>query len=253
MPKIYLINVGANTGDQRIARSPLFDDGRFVFVTFPDKDGSWQTPFPREAWPFVREPEKRTTHLDPDWDHLSYGDVCSNPRAGALTSVVENDILLFWALLWEIPDKDHNVFNVSKDSRKWCLIGALRVEQILESGESIAKLPKGSRERARHNAHVQGELVEGRKSVRVFLAHPKYSAKFDLAVDLGIDRADSLLRKTVYTADGKKIVWNSKPHWGSVTRTCRAILDLSIPENKNRAELLRRSIKRLNPNFDLLA
>ncbi len=224
-----------------------------MYVSFPVKDGSWRTPYPTTVRRLVREPETLTTHLDPDWDHLSYGDVCSNPRAVALSSVVENDILLFWALLWEIPDKDHDIFSVSKDSRRWCLIGALRVEQILESGESIAKLPREARERARHNAHVQGEHVERRKSVRVFLGHPEYSAKFDRAVDLGIYREDSLLRHTVYTADGKKIAWNSKPRWSSVIRTCRVILDLSIPENINRAELLRRAIKKLNPSFDLLA
>src|SRR5207249_7254835 len=179
---IYLINVGANTSHHTVARSPLFPDGSFTYVSFPDKD--WPTPYPPSMKRFVRKSETLTTHLDPDWEHLTYGYVCSNPRAGSLSRVIENDILLFWALLWEIPDKDHDVFSVLEDSRRWCLIGALRVEHILEAGESIAKLPRELRERALHNAHVRGGYVEQRKSVRVFLGDPKHSAAFHQAVDL---------------------------------------------------------------------
>lgn len=260
MSKIYLINVGANTSDRSVARSPLFPKGNFVYVSFPDKDGSWPTPYPATMRHFVRNTGTLTTHLDPDWDHLSYGDVCSNPRAGALSSVVENDILLFWTLLWEIPDKDHDIFSVSKDSRRWCLIGALRVAERLKQGESITRLPADQQEQAKHNAHVQGDRVEVRKDkkdkdkeIRVFIGNRNHSAKFDRAVDLQINQKDSLLLKTVRTADGRKLEWDSKTRWYSVVRSCRAILDLSIPENRKRAELLRRTIKKLNPSFDLLA
>src|SRR5438876_2819 len=35
MSKVYLINVGANTSHAPCARSPLFNDGKFEFVSFP--------------------------------------------------------------------------------------------------------------------------------------------------------------------------------------------------------------------------
>ncbi len=259
MPKIYLINVGANTRHQSKARSPLFPDGSFIYVSFPDKD--WPTPYPATMKRFVRDAGELTTHLDPDWEHLTYGDNCSNRRARALLKVQENDILLFWGLLWKIQNEDHDVFAADDDARRWCLIGALRVApRPLKQGESITRLPAAQQEHAKHNAHVQGDRVEVRKDekgkveeIRVFIGNRKHSTEFGRAVDLQINQKDSLLLKTVLTADGRKLEWDSKPRWHSVVRSCRALLDLSIPENRKRAELLRRAIKKLNPNFDLLA
>jgi hypothetical protein len=34
MTAVYLINVGANTKDSRRARSPVFGDGSFIYVSF---------------------------------------------------------------------------------------------------------------------------------------------------------------------------------------------------------------------------
>ena len=79
MAKVYLINVGANTAHSSKARAPLFPDGQFVFIPFPDSDCS--APYDRGAWPFVRDPEFLTTHPDPDWRNLTYGDNCRNRRA----------------------------------------------------------------------------------------------------------------------------------------------------------------------------
>jgi ABC-type branched-subunit amino acid transport system substrate-binding protein len=39
MSKIFLVNVGANTSHASKARSPIFEDGTFVYVSFPlDED-----------------------------------------------------------------------------------------------------------------------------------------------------------------------------------------------------------------------
>src|SRR5438093_5093935 len=100
MAKIYLINVGANTGHSRKARSPVFPDGTWMYVPFPKNGGKGQ-PFPHSARPFVRVLPGTKWHLDPDWKGLTYGDCCKNPRARALLSVDRGDILLFWALLWK--------------------------------------------------------------------------------------------------------------------------------------------------------
>src|SRR2546427_12145834 len=103
MSKIYLVNVGANVSHQHEARSPIFADETFEFVSFPDDKN--QKPYPAAVRNFVR-PTIATTHLDPDWTNLSYGDYCHNPLAKALLVVSPDDILLFWGLRWRIEKRD---------------------------------------------------------------------------------------------------------------------------------------------------
>src|SRR5438105_8088325 len=107
MAKIYLINVGANLSHQREARSPIFPDGRFEYVSFPDPER--KTVYPAYARRFVRQ-DVRTTHPDPDWQGRTYGDFCENRRAKALAKVMERDILLFWGLLWPISNRRANIW-----------------------------------------------------------------------------------------------------------------------------------------------
>jgi hypothetical protein len=248
MSKIYLINVGANVGHRGKARSPIFPDGSFEYVSFPDADRI--TRYPNSVRPFIR-PGIKTTHLDPDWRNLTYGDFCKNRRAKALANVQCDDMLLFWGLLWRIPGRQSNVW-MSED-RGWYLMGAMRVKLVLNSGQSIRPLPANERKRLGQNDHIKGGRVEGREHVKVFLADPKHSRKFDCAVDLQIYADDSLLIATVKTSDGKNIMWYERPRWNSVTRACRAILDLSDPTHRNRARILRDAIRAKNPDYDLLA
>src|SRR3954447_4569651 len=105
MPKIYLINVGANTRHYTVARSPRFDDGSWKYVSFPAKHCSpfcksvkhhrnKQT-YSKEIFPFLSSECPRHTHLDPDWENMTYGDNCQNRKARALLNVIPNDTLLF--------------------------------------------------------------------------------------------------------------------------------------------------------------
>jgi hypothetical protein len=248
MSSIYLINVGANVAHQAKARSPIFPDGRFEYVSFPDEDRS--TRYPSSVRRFVREGVS-TTHLDPDWTNLTYGDFCKNRRARALANVEPGDILLFWGLLWRLPNLRSTVW--ATQDRGWYLMGAMRVKRVLSSGQSIKLLPPNDRERLRHNDHIEHDCVEGREHVRVFLAGRKYSRKFEHAVDLQIYEVRSLLTAVVTTADGKTIRWYERPRWNSVTRACRAILCLSDTTHTKRAHILRDAIRARNPDYDLLA
>jgi hypothetical protein len=47
--------------------------------------------------------------------------------------------------------------------------------------------------------------------------------------------------------------WNTPPRWNSVTRSCRAVWNLEISEERQRANLVRNAIRQKNPDFDLLA
>ncbi len=71
MAKVYLVNVGANTRHSATARSPVFDDGTFVYVSFPHRGEQGQRPYPREARTFIRNVDPWETHLDPDWKNFT--------------------------------------------------------------------------------------------------------------------------------------------------------------------------------------
>src|SRR6266436_5248754 len=126
-----------NVSHRHQARSPIFADGKFEFVSFPDHTN--QTRYPAAVRSFVRR-GIRTTHLDPDWENLTYGDCCQNPRAKALLSVETDDILLFWGLLWRIDDRRSDIWGCRH--RGWYLLGALRVKLALNSGESLQCLKR---------------------------------------------------------------------------------------------------------------
>lgn len=252
MAKIYLINVGANRSHADRARSPVFPDGTWIFVPFPrGKPTKTGQEFPEVTFPYMRVSGGIKCHLDPDWDRLTYGDRCGNPRAKSLLKVIEGDILLFWALLWKT---DHTSVIFESDDRGWYLIGALRVERILKSGERIDTLPRDTRQRVVFNAHVVDGKVKERDGERVFVGSNdlRHSRRFETAVDLEVYHDGGLMHRVVRTADGKHIRWKESPRWNSVTRSCRAILDLENRHDSVLASYLASRISEKNEGFDLI-
>jgi hypothetical protein len=199
----------------------------------------------------MRVRERIKCHLDPDWNRLTYGDRCGNPRAKSLLKVKERDILLFWALLWKT---DHGGVVFDSGDRGWYLIGALRVEGILKSGERIDTLPRDARHRAAFNAHVVDGKVKEREGERVFVGSSdlRHSRRFATAVDLEVYRDGGLMHRVVRTADGKHVRWKESPRWNSVTRSCRAILDLENKHDSVLARYLASCIGEKNEGFDLI-
>ncbi|MBI4658209.1 MAG: hypothetical protein HY735_05055 [Verrucomicrobia bacterium] len=250
MPKIYLINVGANLAHRSLARSPIYSNGNFKYVSFPDDEG--RQSYPKDVSRYRSPNCPGLTHLDPDWLNLTYGDNCANPRACALLNAEPSDILLFWGLLWRNSGDGWSGWT---GERGWYLIGALRIEEILEAGDPVSKAKAANRDRARLNAHVShGHVVSKPKRVdRLFIGFTRFSALFEKAVDFGIGRTDSLFQRTIYTAGGQAINWRTPPRWNSVVRSCRAVWDLNDPAGRRRVRTVREAIRRKNPQFDLLA
>lgn len=248
MSKIFLLNIGANLQHQRNARSPIFDDGSFVYVPFslPGEVGTY--PYPSDAWNFTNGLEWYETHADPDWEHLTYGDNFYGGRGANLRFAEPGDILLFWSLLW------HNVGDSWIDftgKYEWYLIGAIRIGEILSNGDRSqdASTPK-NRERAYLNAHFGKERLLGKEVV--FIADERHSCQFDYAVPL-VNKLtkSSLMYRTFRAADGSPLPLNGK-HWSGYARTCRVICDLGTKDGSRRAKILRDSIRDLN-DFDLTA
>lgn len=248
MPTVFLINVGANTAHRAQARSPLFDDGSFEFVPYP-YDGC-RRPFSPVLHPYVSDPIRLRAHLDPDWQNLTYGDYCHNRRARALLRAKVNDILLFWGLLWKIRDRNANVWDANE--KWWCLLGAIRIEAFLVSGQTVEHLTREQQRRVNNNEHMADARVEDRPLVRVFLGDKRHSMRFDRAVDLQIYNNHGLLRQAFRARDGRTIQWESSPRWYSTTRACRAVFDLSDSRSRRQASIVRDRIKELNPGYDLL-
>ncbi|MDD2708643.1 MAG: hypothetical protein PHV34_11600 [Verrucomicrobiae bacterium] len=259
MSKIYLINVGANMADKSIVRSPVFSDGGFYYAPFTKEGVNGYMKFSNEIRPFVQRHKMngRDIHCDPDWKNLTYGDGWCR-RSAALWHAERNDIFLFWALLWKNNGKGWIEWTDKKreqtdgdDPRQWCLIGAIRIDEILDEGQHPSDATARNRLRAKANAHVFKGLIG--KDNRVFIGQKRHSMLFEKAVDLGIYKSSSLLLKTVRTASGEKLNWHHGIRWNFSTRACRAICDLTTHDGWKRAIILRNSIRKKNPNFDLLA
>lgn len=245
--RVFLINVGANSAHRSRARSPLFPDGTFVYVPFPLNEGEmgiW--PYPSKAWPFTYNLQWHQTHVDPDWENLTYGDCTLNPRASCLASVRPSDILLFWALLWDNPGDSWFTFT---NAQSWHLIGALRVEEVLRPGDRADKACSANRQRASENAHfVSKRLQPGN---HVFVGDKDLSQLFEFAVPLVKTLSkQSLLYRMFRTSAGERLPLNGK-HWSSYLRSCRMICDLSTPDGFRRASSIREAILARN-DFDIL-
>lgn len=247
MTTVYLINVGANSSHASSARSPLFADDRFTYVSFPTRTTKGTQPYSAAARPFVRNPDQWMTHADPDWSDLTYGDYCANPRAGALKKAKEGDILLFWGLLWANRGKDWNGFTGERD---WFLLGAIRISEILRGGENLSALSKNARVRARRNAHLNGSsrLPDDHY---VFVGDPERSRVFRHAVQLGTSQADGLIYRAFTSAAGAALVKDGSPAWKSSLRSCRPMWKLSEPDSRIRADAVSEEIL-LRNDFDLL-
>jgi hypothetical protein len=249
MTAVFLINVGANTSDSGKARSPVFRGGSFVYVPFTTKTSQGPPGYSAEALPFVRNVGQLNTHADPDWTNLTYGDKCSNFRAAALMTVADGDILLFWGLLWKNRGTNWSGFT---GQRGWYLMGALRVEEIAEPGQSLQHVSGQNRNRASQNAHFRRSTGRLPQDERVFLGAAPYSAKFAQAVDLQVHDHAGLMYQAFTSAAGNLLQRDTPPHWGSSLRSCRRMWDLAIPTERTRATLVRDAI-RDRTGFDLLA
>lgn len=261
MCSIYLINVGANTSHSTQARSPIFYDGSFVYVSYvadPKKEMQC-TKYPEKMIPFTNpRKDNLVTHNDPDWVNLTYGDVCSNRRAAALNNVDSGDILLFWSLLWQnncsewmsYVGKNGACWKGFTGKRGWYLLGALRVKEIVKRKQHINNLAPADRCRALKNAHyLNGDIPQGN---RIFVGERNRShpGLFERAVDLEVRTPDcGLVYQAFRAADGRHLSLNGTPRLFSSLRACRKMWDL---EQHRRAEIVRDAIQNVNNDLDLL-
>jgi hypothetical protein len=241
--KVYLINVGANASHRFC--SPLFADGTFEFLPIPeDRDlpgthavhyrdlrshydpSSPLTPFvPARLleWP---------AHNDPEFATFTYGDNCeASPRAASLKRVEAGDRLLFIARL--CPWKD------SRPTHRhgFYLIGFLEVEEVLRDARARPNMSMLSR--FRNNAHVRRGMSDPALWDRFWAFRGSArSRRFPKAVPI----TKALASRLFTDANGAPWSWgNGRTELqtiGSYTRSCRCILDPSLPDHCERIRAL---------------
>ena len=234
--RVYIANVGSNASHG--FASPLFEDGSFEFIPIREvggaadasarlvryadlrshyyPDGDLLRYIPRRLW-------SAPCHNDPEFETLTYGDGGDNGRSSALTALRPGDALLFIARLERWDD--------GKRTRQFGfhLIGGLSVDYA----EFITPQTSG-RDRFAKNAHA----VRGDKRF-LGVAGSSRSRRFRKAVPITRDVCDEVFR----AADGAPWRWGGGKSdlqvIGSYTRSCRRMLDASVPEQERRIAVLR--------------
>ena len=241
--KIYVVNVGTNASHSFC--SPIFEDGTFEFIPIPEDrqiEAAHGVKY-RDLRSFYRPTEDLskyipdrfldiTTHNDPEFDSLTYGDNCDvNARAQALKSVKRGDFLLFLARLQKykkdaleaIPTKEFGFY----------FVGFLHVDSVY--GSVINPLSELQMEAINLNAHVRRAMTDDSlwDSFWVFCGS-SWSRRFEKAVPV----TKELCSEVFASADGSSWRWDSGRTElqiiGSYTRTCRCAIDPSTIEGQKR-------------------
>lgn len=160
--KIVLARVGIDSsyGSWNAPVDP--SSGEFVWVPFPEDDRILSDAryaqtyervsheldgFSRRAGISVTLPNRlrhRSMHLDPDFDHLTYGDIGGNPRGSQFKKLQGGDAIAFYAGLKPVSRSGGLYYG---------LIGMLHVVEVLAATDV-------SDERRHENAHTRMAQVD---------------------------------------------------------------------------------------------
>ncbi len=279
--RIFLANVGANRSHP--VQSPLFPDGTFELVPIPEGKEFQFPPVPRYAdipcfnrdasrefadrRPASRRFEDRRfanlgeylpdrfhdvrAHRDPDFENLTYGDLCHYaPRAAGLKQMRPGDLLFFLARL--VPFQKGRFVH---EEGGFFLTGMFEIEEILRE---VRESPKGRwKNRVGRNAHVlRGRVDPGHFDGFWVFTGSRRSLRFRRAVRVDRRLADRVFRD----AQGRPWDWERSGQGGnsvrselqvigSYTRSCRMVIDPDTPQGKKSASVLFSAIRRENPQL----
>ena len=240
--RIFLANVGANAS-HRFA-GPIFADGSFEFLPIPenpDLTGPYAVRY-RDLFSYY-DPGRNLTkyvperlwahaaHSDPEFQTFTYGDNCDwSPRASALKGMEIGDFLFFLARLerWTgaRPARTYGFY----------LVGYLEVETVARSVQVHPSEEVMTRIGA--NAHVRRGLSDAAlwDGFWVFSGSAR-SRRFERAVPV-----DRRIASAVFTsAKGWPWRWEGGRSVlqviGSYTRSCRCVINPSLPGHAERADI----------------
>ncbi|MCA1852713.1 MAG: hypothetical protein LC647_10055, partial [Beggiatoa sp.] len=175
------------------------------------------------------------THLDPEFETFTYGDIRS-PRASNLSRAKVGDQLWFLARLW-----DHDGERWLSDSAFY-FIGLFVVEKnlLVEENTDVSNLASKIKERIQQNAHYLRLLRGDQSEFRVICGDFGHSRRFRRGLQVSPEVAGYIYggewsrALDQYTHRGKVLLNNNgRPRtyatFGSVTRSIQAFLDSENP------------------------
>lgn len=137
----------------------------------------------------------RSMHLDPDFEHLTYGD--ANARASQLSGLSAGDILVFYASFEPLPGMEPEY----PKNNVYALIGLFHLEESPTTvmDESSGEIQGIAADQFKTNAHLRrdypDDIMERRRSSDgqaapdvVVHADPSRSGRLQRTIDIGIYR-----------------------------------------------------------------
>ena len=159
--------------------------GRFVYVPIPESHPSRPglercydevvSPLARMGFEMPAKLRGKPMHLDPDFDHLTYGD--QRQRGVQIRTLTPGDLLVFYAGL--------RAFQDPRSDLVYALIGVLEIQRL----DCAIALPESEWS---SNAHSRRELAGDEDDV-VVGGTPGSSGRFDRALPIG-ERRDGAYR-----------------------------------------------------------
>jgi hypothetical protein len=169
--------------------APVDAEGRFVYVPIPEKPGTSFHPGLERRYAeviphlqrycadrccdlkrdlrFPQELLDRAMHLDPDFEHLTYGDVGGRRGAG-MVNMGEGDLLVYYGGMRPIHRCRHKLI--------YALMGLYVVQEVVH----VASVPP---KRWHENAHLR-KSKRGETDI-VVRAKPGLSGRFDRCLPIG--------------------------------------------------------------------
>lgn len=225
MPKIAIINVGANAASGAL-RSPIFKDSTFEFVPIKtdnpvkgvDTFAEFESFTGRPITDFISTKFlSELMHNDPEFVTHTYGDTPEfEPRSMNLRKLNKGDTLYYLARLVEWN-------NGYWGKPGFYLVGSLVLDKIVKKSDLIEN--PNLIQVVQNNAHVKRWLIKPEAESKNFwvLVGSDQSKRFIHAVPF--DR--NIVQKILLASDGKPIKWDSSKTdlqtIGSYTRSCRII------------------------------
>lgn len=169
--------------------APVDADGHFVYVPIPEKIGTLFHPglerrydevlpalkcfcddHGRDLYADLRFPQdllRYPMHLDPDFEHMTYGDEGARRGAG-IVNMNEGDLLVFYGGLRPLHTCEHKLI--------YALIGIYVVNEVL----NVADVPQ---QRWHENAHLR--KTKPSETDIVVRAKQEVSGRFDRCIPIG--------------------------------------------------------------------
>lgn len=226
-PRLFIINVGVNASHGNL-KSPIFEDGSFIFIPIPERKINQNLELPRyrdilpEALPYIpKSYHDVKIHNDPEFTTFTYGDYpTKHPRAALLKLIKPRDFLFFLARLVCWSTSENNFTNKAG----FYIIGYFHIDYVIS--EVTIELANEVLISASNNAHVKRGKCNKDKFDKFWIVKGSHQSSL-LPRALPFDR--HFASHVMVDRQNQPWTWDQNRTdlqiIGSYTRSCRMITD----------------------------